>query len=99
VAGRQGGRLVQEEEAGVVAGRHDRVAPALKLQQTADPGPAGPASAQALVGIVGMPRLPIIVPRSGTATISPNGVTRFWSGRADTGSSTIRLSDYRLTHP
>src|SRR5687768_12704875 len=27
-----------------------------------------------------MPRLPIIVPRSGTATISPNGVTRFWSG-------------------
>src|SRR5438270_13095335 len=26
------------------------------------------------------PRLPIIVPRSGTATISPNGVTRFCLG-------------------
>src|SRR5438067_2330999 len=27
-----------------------------------------------------MPRLPIRVPRSGRATISPNGVTRFWRG-------------------
>src|SRR4051794_9937057 len=27
-----------------------------------------------------MPRLPSMVPRSATVTISPNGVTRFWSG-------------------
>jgi hypothetical protein len=27
-----------------------------------------------------MPRLPVKSPRSGTATISPNGVTRFCSG-------------------
>src|SRR5262249_28294340 len=37
VAGRQPGRLVQEEQLGVVAGRHDPPPPVLELQEADEP--------------------------------------------------------------
>src|SRR5688572_8719075 len=45
-----------------------------------------------------MPRFPIMVPRSGIATISPNGVTRFWSGVEGSGLSVIPASDLMPSH-
>ena len=78
---RQRHRLVEKEQLGVAARRHDSAAAALEREHAGHPMRHPPArGAELLFVVMQHPAIAQKSPRAGCATISPKGVTRFCSG-------------------
>jgi hypothetical protein len=80
VPGRERRRLVEEEQLRVLPGRHHRPVPVLELERQVTQGVRAQAFVTRRCPSCRQPRLPMNSPRSGVATISPHGVTRFCNG-------------------
>jgi hypothetical protein len=79
VCRRARGRLVEEEELRVAPRLHQGRAPApFELEHAGDPTLDLPAPDQVALPFTRQPRFPIIVPRAGSASNTPNAETRFW---------------------
>ena len=67
--GRQRGGLVQKEQLGVVARRHQRAPSTLELEHANNPARALELTLDVLPVVMQHPRLPVSVPRAESATI------------------------------